>query len=514
MAGLESQVRNYRSIPNNTNVSWFLDPCLRINMIHCLGCCFTLFFNGYDGSLLNGLQSIDRWHEYFDNPSATTLGLMNSAGFLPGIVAGFCGDRLAQTFGKRLTLWIGTCITIVGIILMSVSTTTGMFCGGRTMIGFGTPLAVTVSPSHLQEISHPRYRAQVSSFFTCTYYIAAVLSAGVCLGCMTIPSDMSWRIPCWTQLVGPILTLALTSTMPESPRWLVKKGRLANARTILIKYHANGKEDDDLVEYEFREIVEALKLEDLNKQTTYLDFFRTPGNRHRLLILVVLGASLNWVGNGIMSYYLSPILNGIGVTNTRSQLLILVGLNIWNLIWSTSAAINIDRIGRRPLWLTATSGQLVTMAVAMGLSAAYTEYGIKAAGTAVIPFLFLFYASYDIAYTPMSYGYPTEILTYSLRTKGLAIYIVVIAVAVSLNTWINPIALDALGWKYYSVYIIINAVLFAIQYLKFPETKDRTIEEIATIFDGTQATTVMYARGESMERDVRSVREEPEDKST
>lgn len=65
-----------------------------------------------DGSLLNGLQSIDRWHEYFDNPSATTLGLMNSAGFLPGIVAGFCGDRLAQTFGKRLTLWIGTCITV------------------------------------------------------------------------------------------------------------------------------------------------------------------------------------------------------------------------------------------------------------------------------------------------------------------------------------------------------------------------------------------------------------------
>ncbi|KAI8162557.1 Lactose permease [Colletotrichum sp. SAR 10_70] len=301
--------------------------------------------------------------------------------------------------------------------------------------------------------------------------------------------------------------------MPESPRWLVKKGRLVNARTILIKYHANGKEDDELVEYEFREIVEALKLEDLNKQTTYLDFFRTPGNRHRLLILIVLGASLNWVGNGIMSYYLSPILNGIGVTNTRSQLLILVGLNIWNLIWSTSAAINIDRIGRRPLWLTATSGQLVTMAVTMGLSAAYTEYGIKAAGTAVIPFLFLFYASYDIAYTPMSYGYPTEILTYSLRTKGLAIYIVVIAVAVSLNTWINPIALDALGWKYYSVYIIINAVLLAIQYLKFPETKDRTIEEIATIFDGPQATTVMYARGESMERDVRSVREEPEDKS-
>lgn len=65
----------------------------------------------------------------------------------------------------------------------------------------------------------------------------------------------------------------------------------------------------------------------------------------------------------------------------------------------------------------------------------------------------------------------------------------------------------------YSVYMIINAVLLAIQYFKFPETKDGTIEEIGTIFDGPQAATVMYARGDSMERDVRSVREEPEDKS-
>ncbi|KAJ0282405.1 hypothetical protein COL940_005154 [Colletotrichum noveboracense] len=109
------------------------------------------------------------------------------------------------------------------------------------------------------------------------------------------------------------------------------------------------------------------------------------------------------------------------------------------------------------------------MAVTMGLSAGYTEYGIKAAGTAIMPFLFLFYASHDIAYTPMSYGY--------------------------------------------AVYIVINAILLVIQYFKFPETKDRTIEEIATIFDGSQATTVVYAQGESMERDVRSVREEPEAKS-
>lgn len=70
---------------------------------------------------------------------------------------------------------------------------------------------------------------------------------------------------------------------------------------MLIKYHANGKEDDELVAYEYNEIVQAIKAEDNLPQTSYLDFVRSPGNRHRLLILVVVGISLNWVGNGIIS---------------------------------------------------------------------------------------------------------------------------------------------------------------------------------------------------------------------
>lgn len=73
------------------------------------------------------------------------------------------------------------------------------------------------------------------------------------------------------------------------------------------------------------------------------------------------------------------------------------------MIISTTAAVYIDKTGRHPLWLSATTGQFLSMAVVMGLSAAYKQ-GHKAAGTAVIPFLFLFYGSYDIAYTPMSYS--------------------------------------------------------------------------------------------------------------
>jgi Sugar (and other) transporter len=110
----------------------------------------------------------------------------------------------------------------------------------------------------------------------------------------------------------------------------VKNGKLEQARKILVKYHANGKEDDPLVEYEWQEIQEALREEEVNAQTRYVDYFKGAANRHRLLILLVVSVGTNWVGNGIISYYLSPILRTLGITSSTTQLEIIIGMNVWN----------------------------------------------------------------------------------------------------------------------------------------------------------------------------------------
>lgn len=210
--------------------------------------------------------------------------------------------------------------------------------------------------------------------------------------------------------------------MPESPRWLVKHGKIEKAKAVLVKYHANGTEDDPLVEYEYREILAALEDESANHETRYTDYLRGAGNRHRLMIIVVVAVGTNWVGNGIISYYLNPILNTLGISDTRTQLEILVGLQIWNrkcslgglpdaeqltpfkVIISTTAALCVEKAGRRPLWLGSTAGMLVSMIMVLALSGAYAQGGVNIAGVAVIPFLFLFYGSYDLAWTPLAYS--------------------------------------------------------------------------------------------------------------
>lgn len=106
---------------------------------------------------------------------------------------------------------------------------------------------------------------------------------------------------CLFQIVGPILVLAITCTAPESPRFLISKGRNDQALAILAKYHANGLEEDALVQWEYTEICTALIREREMKKTSYLDFFRSKGNRKRLFVLCTLSVATNWSGNGIIS---------------------------------------------------------------------------------------------------------------------------------------------------------------------------------------------------------------------
>ncbi|GFZ51765.1 hypothetical protein JCM24511_09533 [Saitozyma sp. JCM 24511] len=106
---------------------------------------------------------------------------------------------------------------------------------------------------------------------------------------------------------------------------------------------------------------------------------------------------------------------------------------------------------------------------------------------ATVAFLYLFYGFYDIAWAPLNLAYPIEILSFSLRAKGMSLWIFFGSVALCLNTWVNPIALKAIGYWYYIVYIVYIGVLtylLVIAYFFFPETQGLSLEEVSELVDG------------------------------
>lgn len=207
---------------------------------------------------------------------------------------------------------------------------TAVFIGSRWIIGAGGGITKVCAPALLHEISHPRLRAQAGATYYAFAYVGGVFAAWICFGGLYISSSWSWRFPTLFQLAGPVVVIGMLFDMPESPRWLMKHGRDEEAHRVLAKHHANGNMDDPLVLHEMQEIRAALEVEKEQQQTSYLDFFKTPANRRRLFVILVISVGTNWVGNGVVSYYLSPILKLVGITKPVEVSAINGCLALWN----------------------------------------------------------------------------------------------------------------------------------------------------------------------------------------
>lgn len=391
---------------------------------------------------------MEQWNTYFNNPKSDLLGLISASLFLPAIVTPFIASYLSDHYGRKPTLAIGSALLIAGAFINAFATNIGMFIAGRALVGAAGPFGKTTAVALLQEIAHPRLRPILATCFYSNYYVGSIAAAWFCFGSLHWGStSWSWRAPCLFQIMAPLAVLAWLIFIPESPRYLISKGKTEKALAILGKHHANGEIEDDLVRYEYREICHAIQLEEENKNTRYIDFVRTPGNRRRLLVLITLATGTNWIGNSIISYYLSPVLKLVGITNYSQISGINGGLAVWNLFLAYAGSVNAERAGRRKLFLASTIGMLVSYIVITGLSGSFAQSQSSSVGLAVVPFLFIFYGFYDIGWTPLPFSYGAEILPYNMRLKGLGILLSVQNVAQAFNQWVNPVALDAIAWK-------------------------------------------------------------------
>lgn len=132
---------------------------------------------------------------------------------------------------------------------------------------------------------------------------------------------------------------------------------------LTAKYHASGNPSDQFVQAEFHEIQNTIQLEKLNSNHSWTIFFKTRGNRRRLLIITLVSFFSQCSGNGLVSYYLHSILESVGISSSYSQSLINGGLQIWSFLVAVGFAFAVDKIGRRKLFMTAAVGMLFSFTI-------------------------------------------------------------------------------------------------------------------------------------------------------
>jgi MFS family permease len=259
--------------------------------------------------------------------------------------------------------------------------------------------------------------------------------------------------------------------------------------------------------------IEAVLTEEstILSEVSWLELIRGPANRRRTLIAVITGWFAQWNGVGVVSYYLTLVLNTIGITDVKDQTLINGLLQIFNWIVSVFAgAMMVDRVGRRTLFLLSTAGMLVSYVIWTGLTSHFVSTQNEATGRAVVGFIFIYYFFYDIAWTPLLQAYPVEIFPYTLRGRGLSITYISSFIGLIVGNQLNPIAMKNIQWKYYIVFCCLLAVLFVLIWFLFPETKGHTLEEIREVFEGKRevghAKTVNGELGDDEEGEPKNER--------
>lgn len=257
---------------------------------------------------------------------------------------------------------------------------------------------------------------------------------------------------------------------PESPRWLVHNGFFEEARIVVAQTNANGDVSHPIVLTVYKEIIDTIAWEKKEGRTmSPKEIFKTPTARKRLLVGMSAGPFSCIAGNIIASYYLGSELDTAGITDSTDQLKANVVLNVWCLGCALAGTHLAARWGRKLTALLSQTLLVTCLFIIGGLSKMYADNPDTASKSLIygdVAVMFLFQGFYSIAWTPLLYLYPPEIMNYSIRANGVAFsqFMLNALAYVSqllshallrshslLLVFVMPIGLENIGWKMYMI---------------------------------------------------------------
>ncbi|KAI0811491.1 MFS sugar transporter-like protein [Xylaria sp. FL0064] len=438
---------------------------------------------GYDLGVIAGVIGSSSYLARF-HPNAAQNGavvsLFTGGAFFGAGFAGLAGDHL----GRRLTIMMGALIFILGGGLQTGAQTINFLYAGRALAGTGVGFLTMIIPVYQSEISHPSIRGRVTSLQQFMLGIGALVAGWTTYGCYTnLKDDSQWRIPLGIQIIPAGILAALILLFPESPRWLIDHNRADEGLATLARLHSGGDVNDPWVRAEFAQIQESIAEEHEQEAKSYIELFKNKSAFRRLFLACSIQASIQLTGVSAIQYFSVPIFAQIGISAENALKYQAIN-SVLALIAQFACMLTIDKFGRRPVLITGNLVNCLTFIVVAVLLALFPpESGSGGtAGWGFIIVTWLFNISFSYACGPLSWIIPAEIFDTHTRSKGVSIATMTSFAFNTLIGQVTEIAVNAVGWRYFLLFVIANLTNAIFFYLILPETKLLPLEEMNYLF--------------------------------
>ncbi|KAH8434473.1 sugar porter family MFS transporter [Aspergillus melleus] len=440
----------------------------------------TLF--GYDQGVFSGVVVTDDFLELHDlvGPTktktlSTVTAIYDVGCFLGAILAFTVGDRL----GRKKCILLGTAFMAIGTILQASSYSLAQMFVGRVVLGIGNGINTATAPIWQTETAQAKWKGKLVIFELGLNVGGYCIVNWINYGLSFHEGPIAWRLPIALQFFFIFVLFITIPWLPESPRWLISHGRKDEALQVLACIEAKAVDDPyittqhDEIQFSIRyEREEAVRWRDLLRGT------KSDGTKtlRRLLLGAGTQAMQQFQGINIMSYYLPLVLiNSVGLSNSMSRLLTACNATSY-FFFSCMAVTMVEQFGRRGLMMLSGFGQFVSfLVITILLSLAEKD---RVYATASVAFFFLYHVAFGIGMLGVPWLYPTEINSLSMRTKGAAVSTATNWITNFAIVEITPIGIQNIGWRFWIVWTVMNAVFLPTIYFLYPETANRTLEDI------------------------------------
>jgi SP family xylose:H+ symportor-like MFS transporter len=431
---------------------------------------------GYDWVVIGGAKPF--YETYFHLNSARLVGWANSCALIGCFVGSICGGRLSNRFGRKYVLFFAALLFAISSILTGWSYYFEAFIAWRIVGGVAIGLASNISPTYIAEISPAAWRGRLVSLNQLALVIG-ILAAQIVNWSIAGRSIISvtdtrfvtswnvqygWRWMFTVVAVPAVILLVSAPFIPESPRWLMGRGRLAEAADVLKRIGGE--------RYSQRELT---SIEETLRKSTRKSSWRgllTPKLRQLLFIGVALAVLQQGSGINILFNYAEEVYRsaGYGVSDVLFNIVITGTIN---LLFTVLAMLLVDRVGRRRLMLIGC--------VSIGIChlVASFAYHVHLQGFWVLALTLCAIACYAMSLAPITWILITEIFPNAVRASAISISIGALWVASFVLTYTFPLLNHAVGASgAFLVYAVICLGGAVFVYFTVPETSGRSLENI------------------------------------